>query len=149
MVENRTIRNTDRIKLPGPRTQYANGDVVESPPIDLERILTDFLERSEAGRAEFLSAFAHSLTVDIRAALFDRPVADDDAARAYQVNEWLHQLTSCLSPRNRRGAKGEAELLSDIAADSFRHGLERAVGRAITAANSAFVRARQSVAIGA
>lgn len=143
------MADMDRITLPAPRTQYANGDIVESPPIDLERVLTDFMSLSEPDRAEFLSAFAHSLTVDIRVALFDRPVADGDAARAYQVNEWLHQLTSCLNPRNRRGAKGEAELLGDIAVDAFRHGLERAVGRAITAANSAFARARQSVAIGA
>jgi hypothetical protein len=103
----------------------------------------------KSGRAEFLSAFAHSLTVDIRAALLDRPVADDDAARAYQVNEWLHQLTSCLNPRHRRSAKGEAELLNDIATDSIQHGLERAVGRAIAAGNTACVGVQRRVAVGA
>jgi hypothetical protein len=146
MAEKRVRRSADPIMLPGQRVRYGNSEIVDAPSFDLEEVLGDFVHLGKNARAEFLSIFAHSLTVEIRVALHDRPVANHDAEQAYEVNEWLHQLTSCLSPASRRDAHGEAELLRNIAIDGLRHGLPRAVARAVTAAKNAIVRATQSAA---
>ena len=126
--------NAKRIMLRGPKIQYSSGKVVIPRPFDLEDVLIEFVRLPTDIRARFLSVFAHSLTVDVRVALFDRPVSDAHASRAYRVNEWLHQLTSCLNPASRRGADAEADLIRDIAIGSFRYGLEAAVGRAVATA---------------
>jgi len=120
--------------LRGSKVQYGDGKIVSPRAFDLDDVLTEYVQLPDAERLAFLSVFSHSLTVDMRAALLDRPVSEADARRAWQLNEWLHHLTSCFSPRSSWGVKGEAELLRDIATDSFRQGLDGAVGRGIAAA---------------
>ena len=120
--------------LRGPKVQYSSGKVVTPRPFDLDGVLVDFVRLPEEARANFLGIFAHSLTVDIRASLIDRPVSGADADRAWHINEWLHQLTSCLTPKQRRGGEGEAELIRAIAAASFLYGLDAAIGRAVATA---------------
>jgi hypothetical protein len=120
--------------LRGATVQYASGKVVVSKPFDLDDVLENYIQLPGETRRAFLSVFSHSLTVDMRAALLDRPISDAEAARAWQINEWLHQLTSCFHPQSTREAAAEAELLRDIATVSFRYGLEGAIGRAIAAA---------------
>jgi hypothetical protein len=137
----------ERVMLRGPKVQDSNGKVVTPRPFDLEGVLSEFVGLTEEARADFLGIFAHGLTVEIRVALLDHPVPDAEADRAYQVNEWLHQLTSCLTPKQRRGADGEAELIRNIAVSSFRYGLEAAVGRAVaTAAGNTIAPAKKHAA---
>jgi hypothetical protein len=139
--------DTERLMLRGPKVQYSSGKIVTPRPFDLEDVLAKYLRLSEDARRAFLSIFAHSLTVDLRVALLDRPVSEADADRAWQINEWLHQLTSCFSPRSSRDAIGEAELIRDIAIGSFRHGLDAAIGRAVaTAAGNTIAPAKKHAA---
>jgi hypothetical protein len=120
--------------LRGPRVQYASGKVVTPKPFDLDELLVDYLRLPEDKRKAFLSILSHSLTVDMRVALLDRPISGVDADRAWQINEWLHHLTSCLHPVSSWGSEGEAGLIRNIAVDSFRLGLDGAVGRAVATA---------------
>jgi len=124
----------NRLMLKGAKVQYASGKVVASKPFDLDAVLAKYVRLPDEARRAFLSVVSHSLTVDMRVALLDRPISDTDAARAWQINEWLHQLTSCFHPRSTRDAEAEAELIRDIATASFRYGLERAIGRAVAKA---------------
>jgi hypothetical protein len=142
-----TTRPSDRLMLRGSKVQYSDGKI-ESPRLfDLDNVLTKYARLPDAERLAFLSVFSHSLTVDMRAALLDRPVSEANARRAWQLNEWLHHLTSCFNPRSSWGIKGEAQLLRDIATDSFRHGLDGAVGRGIaTAAGSTGISANKHAA---
>ena len=126
--------STGPLMLRGPRVQYASGKIVTPKPFDLDDVLVDYRHLSEDKRRVFLSVLSHSLTVDMRVALLDRPVADVEADRAWQINEWLHHLTSCFNPVSSWGPDGEAELIRNIAIGSFRLGLEGAVGRAVAAA---------------
>ena len=123
-----------RLMLRGTKVQYASGKVVTPKPIGLDDVLTEYVRLPEEARRAFLSVLSHSLTVDMRVALVDRPISDADAARAWQINEWLHQLTSCFHPQSTRDAEAEAELIRDIATISFRYGLEGAIGRAVAMA---------------
>ncbi|HEV2100705.1 MAG TPA: hypothetical protein VGR45_17500 [Stellaceae bacterium] len=110
-------------------------------------MLADYLRLSGEKRRAFLSILSHSLTVDMRTALLDRPVSEADADRAWRINEWLHQLTSCFHPRSTRDAAAEAELIRDIAAASFRYGLDGAIGRAVaTAAGNTMASAKKNLA---
>jgi hypothetical protein len=136
----------NRLILRGAKVQYASGKVVAPKPFDLEDVLTKYVRLPDEARRVFLSVFSHSLTVDMRVALIERPIPDADAARAWQINEWLHQLTSCFSPRSTRDADAEAQLIRDIATESFQYGLEPAVGRAVaTAAGEAIVTTKKEV----
>jgi hypothetical protein len=139
-----------RVRLRGPSVQYSSGKVVTPRPFDLEDVLAEFVRLPEDARGAFLSIVAHSLTVDMRVALLDRPIADKEADRAWRLNEWLHQLTSSLNPCSQRGAEGETELLRSIATASFLYGLEAAIGRAIaTAAGNTVASAKKhTVAVG-
>ena len=129
---------SNRLILRGAKVQYASGKVVAPKPFDLDDVLARYVRLPDEARRAFLSVVSHSLTVDMRAALLDRPISDADAARAWQINEWLHQLTSCFHPQSTRDGSAEAELIRDIAMVSFRYGLEAAVGRAVaTAAGNA------------
>ncbi|HLY46671.1 MAG TPA: hypothetical protein VKQ73_13910 [Stellaceae bacterium] len=128
------IERSNRLVLRGAKVQYASGKVVALRPFDLDDVLARYARLPNEARRAFLSVFSHSLTVDMRAALLDRPISDADAARAWQINEWLHQLTSCFHPQSTRDASAEAELIRDIATVSFRYGLEAAVGRAVATA---------------
>jgi hypothetical protein len=106
--------------------------------VDIERILTELESAPNDVRVTFLCILAHDLTVSIRAALLDRPVRDTDADRAYRVNEWLHQLTSCVNPVQRRSPVGDADLVRGIVESAAVWGLQSAVqhGIAIAAGNS-------------
>jgi hypothetical protein len=132
--------------LPGPRVQRGDGEIATSPSLELESILNEFVSQPDDVRAAFLSVFAHSLTVEIRVALHDRPVSNEDAASASLMNEWLHQLTSCLNPKERRGPRSEADLIRDIALEALRHRLQRAMGRAVAAAKNVIAKTHASVA---
>lgn len=126
-----------RVPLRGAQVQYNDGRIATPPPLDVDAVLSRLERQDEAARADFLCAFAHSLTVDIRAMLLDRPVSEADLDRVSRINELLHQLTSCVNPRHRRGASGEAELVRAIVEDAYLYNLESAVGRALaTAAGS-------------
>ncbi len=137
----------DRLMLRGSKVQYSSGKVVTPRPFDLEDVLAEYVRLPEDERRAFLSVFSHSLTVDMRVALLDRPIAEADANRAWQLNEWLHHLTSCFNPRSTWGTEGEAELIRNIAMGSFQHGLDAAVGRAVaTAAGNAGISAKKRAA---
>jgi hypothetical protein len=136
--------------LRGAKVQYASGRVVTPRPFDLEDVLTKYVRLPDETRRAFLSIFVHSLTVDMRVALLDRPISDGDAARAWQINEWLHQLTSCFHPRSTRDADAEAQLIRDIVTESFHYGLGPALGRAVaTAAGNTVWKAKELHATGA
>ena len=140
-------RQDNRLMLRGSSVQYPSGKVVTPKPFDLDNVLTNYVSQPEDVRRAFLSVFSHSLTVDMRVALIDRPILDLHADRAWQINEWLHHLTSCFDPDSHWGADGEAQLIRDIAAGSFRLGLDRAVGRAVaTAAGNVMARTKEPAA---
>jgi hypothetical protein len=139
--------DTSRVMLRGPKVQYSNGRVTTPRLFDLDEVLTEYVRLPEDARRAFLAIFSHGLTVDMRAALLDRPVSEADADRAWQINEWLHQLTSCFYARPTRDAAAEAELIRDIAVGSFRHGLDGAIGRAVaTAAGNTIASAKKHAA---
>jgi hypothetical protein len=132
-------RNKLARKLYGPTVQYPDGTVVPGEPLDVQSILSTFVRSDGDTRSAFLCVFAHDLTVACRALLFDRPVSEPDLDRAAKLNEFLHQLTSCVNPRNRWSPRDEAELLRSIVETSFNYGLENWVGHALaTAAGSGF-----------
>jgi hypothetical protein len=97
----------------------------------VERTLTQ-LERLDAQeRAAFLSIFAHDLTVQIRALLLDRPVPEADLDRVNRLNEYLHQLTSCVNPNERWSVPDEVSLVRALVDSSYHYGLRSAVGSAL------------------
>jgi hypothetical protein len=113
--------------------------LVPGEPLDVERLLADFEQSDAEARRAFLCAFAHDLTVAIRALLFDRPVSDTDLDRVQDINESLHQLTSCANPRKQWSAHDQAALLRAIVEGSFATGLDKWVGHALaTAAGTGF-----------
>jgi hypothetical protein len=103
-------------------------------PADVEAVLQRLEAAADDVRVTFLCILAHSLTVEIRAALLDRPVSDVAAEHAYRVNEWLHQLTSCVNPKQRRSAVGDAELVRSILGSAEIWGLQTAVRRGLATA---------------
>src|SRR3954451_10212334 len=128
--------------LRGSKTLYPDGRVVIPPPLDLEKILAGLKLLNERDRVAFLCVIAHDLTVDIRALLIDRPVSDEDLNRVWKINEFLHQLTSCVNPRHRRSAEGEVDLVRAIVESACQYGLQAAIGRAL--ANAAGSMTQQS-----
>jgi hypothetical protein len=126
-----TSRTAAKPVLRGSKTLYPDGRVVTPPPLDLDKILTDLRKLNERDRAAFLCVIAHDLTVDMRALLIDRPVSDADLNRVWQINEFLHQLTSCVNPRHRRSAEGDVDLVRVIVESACQHGLQAAIGRAL------------------
>jgi hypothetical protein len=120
-------------KLYGPTVEYADGRVVPGQPVNVEHVLTQF-ENSEAdARSAFLCIIAHDLTVAIRSVVFDPPVTEAGLERVKWINEALHHLTSCVNPYKRWCAHDEAMLIRGIIENSFEHGFEGWVGRAIAA----------------
>jgi hypothetical protein len=87
-------------------------------------------------RVAALCVLAHSLTVDARAILVDRPLSDTSLDRLQRINEFLHQLTGYLNPSKRRPARPDedVELVRAIADSSERYGLELALHRALVTA---------------
>jgi hypothetical protein len=121
-------------KLYGPTVHYADGRVVPGQPVDVEHVLTQF-ERLEAeARSAFLCIIAHDLTVAIRSIVFDAPVTEASLDRVKWINESLHRLTSCINPYKRWPAHDETMLIHGIIENSFEHGFDDWIGRALAAA---------------
>jgi hypothetical protein len=137
------MTNPKRI-LRGATVQYSDGRAIKPPPLNIDRILAD-LERAETdARRDFLCTFAHCLTVEIRALLFDRPVSEPDLDRAYQINEMLHQLTSSANPGDTWSVGDQVALVRAIIDGSYLHGLEAEVGRALAVASGAVRRSKSN-----
>ncbi len=133
-------------RLYGPTIQYADGRVVRGQPLDVELIIAAFERSDLATRSTFLCNFAHDLTVAIRAMLVDRPVSDADLDKVEQINEVLHQLTSCVNPGKQWSAHDEGSLLRSIIEASFVHGLDRWVGHALAVAAGRTIDADRHIA---
>ena len=133
-------------ELFGSTVQYADETVVSGPPLDTEHILAEFERLDADARSSFLCLLAHDLTVAIRTVVYDPPVTDAGLDRVKSINEALHQLTSCVNPRHRWSAHDEAMLIRDIIQDSFKHGFDWAVGRALAAASASATNANKPVA---
>jgi hypothetical protein len=120
--------------LRSPSIQYSDGTVETARSLDLERILAD-LERLDAQeRAAFLCIFAHDLTVQIRSMLMDRPFPEGELDRVNRLNEYLHQLTSCVNPNKRWAVRDEVALVRALIESSYRYDLQSAVGSALAKA---------------
>lgn len=132
--------------LYGPSVQYADGKVAAGSPLEVDRILLEF-EQSEAdARRAFLCVFAHDLTVAVRAILADRPPSDADLDRVAEINEFLHQLTSCVNPSKEWSAHEEALLIRAIIETSFERDLDRWVGHALASAAGNTISPKETVA---
>ena len=127
-------KNLARPSLYGPTVQYANGKVVPGRPVDINQIVTRFEHLDADGRSAFLCTIAHDLTVAIRSIVFDPPVTEAGIECVKWINESLHRLTSCVSPHKRWSARDEALLIRGIIENSFQHGFDRWVGRAVAVA---------------
>jgi hypothetical protein len=133
MNTNDDVKQTAR-KLYGPTVQYADGKVIPGRPVDIEDVLTRFEHLGADARSAFLCIIAHDLTVAIRSIVYDSPVTETGVERVKWINESLHRLTSCINPHKRWSAHDEAMLIRGIIENSFKHGFDRWVGRAIAAA---------------
>ena len=132
-------------ELCGPPVQYADGTVLVGQPLDVDDVLAAF-ERLEADlRSAFLCIFAHDLTVAIRAILSDAPLSEADLDRVKQLNECLHQLTSCVNPLKRWPAREQVLLLQTIIEDSFTYGLDRWIGPALALAAGNIIAAERPI----
>ncbi|HZU88126.1 MAG TPA: hypothetical protein VE993_02605 [Stellaceae bacterium] len=132
--------------LYGPTVEYADGTIVPGQPLDIERILGAFERLDAEARRAFLCVFAHDLTVAIRAIVFDRPVSDADLDRVQDINESLHQLTSCANPRKPWSAHDQALLLRAIIESSFDRDLDRWIGHALALAAGSTMPSEKPVA---
>jgi hypothetical protein len=133
-------------RLYGPTIQYSDGTLVPGEPLDVDRILAGFEQSGAEARRVFLCAFAHDLTVAIRALLFDRPVSDADLDRVQDLNESLHQLTSCANPQREWSAHDQALMIGAIIEGSFANGLDKWVGHALATASGTGFGASKTVA---
>jgi hypothetical protein len=133
---NRTLAANRSIKRPlrGPSVQYSDGRIETPPPLDVEGILADLERLNAEERGAFLSIFAHDLTVQIRSVLIDRPLSEGDLDRVNRVNEYLHQLTSCVNPNKRWSIRDEVALVRAVIESSYLYNLESAVGSALAKA---------------
>jgi hypothetical protein len=131
--------------LHGPTIEYAGGRVAPGQPVNVERVLTQFEHLDADARSAFLCIIAHDLTVAIRSVVFDPPVTEAGLERVKWINEVLHRLTSCVNPYKRWSAHDEAMLIRGILEDSFKHGLDKWVGRAIAAAAGNTIETSQPV----
>ncbi len=89
--------------------------------------------------------FAHDLTVAIRAMLVDRPISDADLDKVEQINETLHQLTSCVNPGKQWSAHDEGLLLRAIVEGSFAYDVDQWVGHALAVAAGRTIEADKHV----
>jgi hypothetical protein len=120
--------------LRAPSVQYSDGRIETPRPLDVERILADLERLDVEERAAFLSIFAHDLTVQIRSVLIDRPLSEGDLDRVNRVNEYLHQLTSCVNPSKRWSVRDEVALVRALIESSYLYHLQSAVGSALAKA---------------
>jgi len=133
MSKKSTAKDTAR-QLYGPTIQYADGKVVPGRPVDVEQVLTQFEHLDGDARSAFLCIIAHDLTVAIRSIVFDAPVTEAGVDRVKWINESLHRLTSCINPHKRWSAHDEAMLIRGIIENSFDHGFDGWIGRALAVA---------------
>jgi hypothetical protein len=133
MNTNDAPKDTAR-KLYGPTVEYADGRVVPGQPVNVERVLTQFEHLDADARSAFLCIIAHDLTVAIRSVVFDPPLTETGVERVKWINESLHRLTSCINPHKRWSAHDEAMLIRGIIENSFAHGFDGWIGRALAAA---------------
>jgi hypothetical protein len=136
MNTNAAAEDTAR-KLYGPTVEYADGRVVPGQPVNVEHVLTQFEHLEADARSAFLCIVAHDLTVAIRSVVFEPPITEAGLDRVKWINEALHHLTSCVNPYKRWSAHDEAMLIRGIIENSFEHGFDRWVGRALAAAANA------------
>ena len=114
---------------------------------DIDTLIGSVGGLGDKARTGALSVFAHHLTVEIRILLSDPPFDDQVLNRVRAVNEFEHHLTSRLHPDGLRSPEGDMSLLSDIAQDAARCGLEAAVKRGlIIAARNALANTKKTVA---
>jgi hypothetical protein len=128
MTKSRVAKDRHRI-LYGPTIQYP--DAMPGQPLDIEPILSAFEQADTDVRRAFLCGFAHDLTVAVRVLLLDRPVPESDLDRVWEINEFMHQLTSCANPRGIWSASDSAKLLRAIIDTAFQWNLDRYVGHAL------------------
>jgi hypothetical protein len=121
-------------ELPTATIQYADGKVVPGEPVDVDNILAKFEHVDVDARSAFLCIIAHDMTVAIRSIVFDPPVTEAALDRVKWINESLHHLTSCINPSKRWSAHDEAELIRGIIENSFEHGFDGWIGRAVAVA---------------
>src|SRR5438132_12999722 len=133
---NKTLAANRSIKRPlrGPSVQHSDGRIEKPPPLDVEGILADLERLDPQERAAFLRIFAHDLTVQIRSVLMDRPLPEGDLDRVNRLNEYLHQLTSCVNPNKRWLVRDEVALVRALIESSFLYDLQSAVGSALAKA---------------
>src|SRR5271170_3737067 len=121
--------------------------VIDPARWDVDTLIGSLGKLGEEARTGALSVFAHYLTVEIRTLLSDPPFDDQVLNQVRAVNEFEHHLTSRLHPDGSRSPEGDISLLSDIAADAARCGLESAVKRGLViAARNALANAKKTVA---
>jgi hypothetical protein len=144
MNENSTPEDPAR-ELYGPSVQYADGTVLIGQPLDINDILAAFERLEVELRSAFLCIFAHDLTVAIRAILSDAPLSEVDLDRVKQLNECLHQLTSCVNPLKRWPRRDQVLLLRTIIEDSFTYGLDRWIGPALALAAGNIIAAERPI----
>jgi len=121
-------------KLYGPTIQHADGKVVRGQPVEVEHVMTQFEQLEADARSAFLCIIAHDLTVAIRSIVFDPPVTEAGLDRLKWINESLHRLTSCINPHKRWSAHDEGMLIRGIIENSFEHGFDGWIGRALAVA---------------
>ena len=132
-------------RLYGPTVQYADGRTVAGRALDIESVIVA-VERCDAeGRRAFWSVFAHDLTVAVRVILDDRPVSDLGIEKLKEINETLHQLTSCVNPRSKWSPRDEGLLLRAIIDSSFAHDLDRWIGHALALAATTIDHAKERI----
>jgi hypothetical protein len=127
------VTNAKRV-LRGATAQYSDGRAVKPVPLNSDRILAELERLDDDARRDFLCTFAHGLTVEIRVLLLDRPVLEADLDRVYQINESLHQLTSCANPDSAWPVGDQIALVRAIIDSSDLYGLRSAIGRALAPA---------------
>jgi|SRR5271156_6675582 len=142
----KTPRNRAANRLFGPTVQYADGTVIPGKPLDIEHILTAFERLDSDARGAFLCVFAHDLTVAVRALLLDRPVPETDLDRAWKINEFMHQLTSCANPLGHWSARDAVLLIRAIIDASFERNLHQWIGHALAVAAGNTIGEKKSVA---
>ena len=64
----------------------------------------------------------------------DRPPPEGDLDRVNRLNEYLHQLTSCVNPNNRWSVRDEVALVRALIESSYLYDLQSAVGSALAKA---------------
>ena len=133
-------------KLYAPTVRYADGSVVAGQQLDVEKILSEFERLDVEAKSDFLCFLTHDLTVAMRDILLDSSLSEADIERAKWLNEYMHQLTSCVNARGRWSAADMTLLVRSIVETSFKHALDRSIGHALSHAAGLVLTRKKSVA---